>query len=213
MPKPPKATGAGVRHLRKADARLAKVIDAIGALEAHASVETMDHFTALVRIIVGQQLSVLAARAIYNRLLGYFDGKAPTARQLLKADIEALRAAAGLSRPKVGYLHSLAELVASGTLDLSDVDHLSDEDVMTRITVIRGMGEWSAHMYLMFHLDRPDVLATGDLGIRKAVQRLYRLKELPLAPEIERIAQPWRPYRTLACRYLWRSLDSNLPLD
>jgi DNA-3-methyladenine glycosylase II len=167
-----------------------------------------EHYGALVRAIVGQQLSVLAARAIYGRLLARFDGRPPTPAEILADDPDELRAAAGLSRAKVSYLRSLAEHVLSGELELERLDELPDEQVIEELTAVKGIGEWSAHMFLMFQLERPDVLAVGDLGIRRAIERAYGLPGLPSTAEMERIAEPWRPYRTLACRYLWRSLQN-----
>jgi DNA-3-methyladenine glycosylase II len=164
-----------------------------------------DHYGALVRAIVGQQLSVHAARAIWARLLEYFGGDPPDPEQLLASDPEALRPAVGLSRAKVTYLRSLAEHVASGELELDRLHELSDEEVVAELTAVRGLGLWSAQMFLMFQLERPDVLPVGDLGIRRAVERIYELDGLPDAAAIEAIAEPWRPYRTLACRYLWLS--------
>jgi DNA-3-methyladenine glycosylase II len=167
-----------------------------------------DHYGALLRAIVGQQLSVSAARAIYARLLARFPDRPPTPAEILADDPEALRTAAGLSHAKVGYLRSLAEHVLSGELELERLDELDDERVIAELTAVKGIGEWSAHMFLMFHLGRPDVLPVGDLGIRRAMERVYQLPELPTPPEMEQIAAPWRPYRTLACRYLWRSLQN-----
>lgn len=167
-----------------------------------------DHYGALVRTITGQQLSVLAARSIYGRLTARFEDRAPTPQEILDDEPEELRAAAGLSRAKVSYLRSLAEHVLSGELELERLNELSEEDVIAELTAVKGIGVWSAHMFLMFHLDRPDVLPVGDLGIRKGIQLAYGLESLPLAAEMERIAEPWRPHRTLACRYLWRSLDN-----
>jgi DNA-3-methyladenine glycosylase II len=161
-----------------------------------------------VRAIVGQQLSVLAARAIYGRLLERFSGRPPSPEQILADDPEQLRAAAGLSRAKVSFLRSLAEHVLSGELELARMNELDDERVIEELTAVKGIGQWSAHMFLMFHLQREDVLAVGDLGIRRAMQFAYGLQELPAPAEMERIAEPWRPYRTLACRYLWRSLQN-----
>jgi len=161
-----------------------------------------------VRTITGQQLSVLAARAIYGRLTARFDGRAPTPQEILDDEPEELRAAAGLSRAKVGFLRSLAEHVITGELELERLDDLDEEAVIAELTAVKGIGLWSAHMFLMFHLDRPDVLPVGDLGIRKAIERAYGLDGLPLPAEMEEIAAPWRPHRTLACRYLWRSLDN-----
>ncbi len=167
-----------------------------------------DHYGALVRAIVGQQLSVRAARAIYGRLLARFSDRPPTPAEILADDPEELRAAAGLSRAKVTYLRSLAEHVLSGELELDRLDQLGDEEVVAELTAVKGIGLWSAQMFLMFHLDRPDVLPVGDLGIRRAIERAYQLPELPQAAQMEGIAEPWRPYRTLACRYLWRSLQN-----
>ena len=162
-----------------------------------------------MRSIVGQQLSVLAARAIYGRLTARFGGRPPTPQEILADDPEELRAAAGLSRAKVCFLRSLAEHVLSGELELERLDALSDERGDRRSSSrSRGSAQWSAHMFLMFHLERPDVLPVGDLGIRRAIERAYGLAELPQPAQMEQIAEPWRPYRTLACRYLWRSLEN-----
>lgn len=197
-------------HLHASDPVLAKIIDAIGKLSnaRQGRPEKDDHYGALVRTIVGQQLSVLAARAIYGRLTARFDGRPPTPQEILADEPEELRAAAGLSRAKVGFLRSLAEHVLSGELELEHLDRLQDNDVIAELVAVKGIGEWSAHMFLMFHLERPDVLAVGDLGIRRAIERAYGLDDLPDAATIEAIATAWRPYRTLACRYLWRSLDN-----
>jgi DNA-3-methyladenine glycosylase II len=199
-----------VEHLRNSDPVLARIIDQVGKLPSVRAgrPDPDDHYGALVRSIVGQQLSVLAARAIYGRLIERFGGRAPTAREILDDDPEALRAAAGLSRAKVGFLRSLAEHVLSGELELAHLDALPDDEVIAELVAVKGLGEWTSHMFLMFHLDRPDVLAVGDLGIRRAVERAYDLAELPTAAELEALAEPWRPYRTLACRYLWRSLEN-----
>jgi DNA-3-methyladenine glycosylase II len=167
-----------------------------------------DHYGTLVRAIVGQQLSTKAARSIFGRLTDRFEGHTPSPEEVLADDPEELRLAAGLSRPKVGYLRSLAEHVLSGELELERLDELEDESVIAELVAVKGLGVWSAHMFLMFHLQRPDVLPVGDLGIRKAIERAYELKQLPEAAEMEAIAEPWRPHRTLACRYLWRSLDN-----
>jgi DNA-3-methyladenine glycosylase II len=195
-------------HLRAADPVLAEVIDAVGKLPSARAgrPEREDHYGALVRSIVGQQLSVLAARAIYGRLTERFGGRPPTPQELLADEPEELRAAAGLSRAKVGFLRSLAEHVLSGELELERLGRLPDEQVVAELVAVKGLGEWTAHMFLMFHLERPDVLAVGDLGIRRAIERAYGLDQLPSPAEVEGIGEPWRPHRTLACRYLWRSL-------
>ena len=197
-------------HLRASDPVLAALIDRVGKLPTarQGRPELDDHYGALVRTIVGQQLSVLAARAIYGRLTERFGGRPPTPQEILADEPEELRAAAGLSRAKVGFLPSLAEHALSGELELERLNELDDEAVIAELVAVKGIGEWSAHMFLMFHLDRPDVLAVGDLGIRRAIEIAYGLEELPKPQQMEQIAEPWRPFRTLACRYLWRSLDN-----
>jgi DNA-3-methyladenine glycosylase II len=200
-----------------AEAQLAKADPVLGALIAQLGPDDparrrdgrpSDHYGALVRAIVGQQLSTKAARSIFGRLTERFDGRTPTPQELLDDDPEALRAAAGLSRAKVSYLRSLAEHVLSGELELERLDALPDEEVSAELIAVKGLGQWTADIFLMFHLGRPDVLPVGDLGIRRAVERAYGLAELPDPAELTRIAEPWRPHRTLACLYLWRSLDN-----
>ena len=197
-------------QLRAADPVLGTLIDRVGNLpDARAGrPDADDHYGALVRSITGQQLSVLAARAIYGRLTARFEGRAPTPQEILADEPEELRAAAGLSRAKVSYLRSLAEHVLSGELELELLDNLPDEQVVAELVAVKGLGLWTAQMFLMFHLERPDILPVGDLGIRRAIERAYGLDGLPLAPTMEEIAEPWQPHRTLACRYLWRSLDN-----
>jgi DNA-3-methyladenine glycosylase II len=167
-----------------------------------------DLYGALVRTIAGQQLSVLAARAIWTKLLAYFDGRVPTPEEILAEDPETLRAAAGFSRAKVAYLRSLAEHVLAGELELERLAELPDDEVIRALTAVKGIGEWSSHMFLMFTLHRLDVLAVGDLGVRNAAMRAYGLPAPPKAAELEALAEPWRPHRTRACLYLWRSLEN-----
>ena len=189
---------------------MSKLIDSVGRLPSARAgrPDPQDHYGALVRAITGQQLSVLAARAIYGRLTARYGGRPPTPHEILAEDPEELRATAGLSRAKTSYLRSLAEHVVSGELELARLDDLPDEEVVQELVAVKGIGLWSAQMFLMFQLERPDVLPTGDLGIRKAIQRAYGLTEAPSVAEMEEIGEPWRPYRTLACRYLWRSLHN-----
>jgi DNA-3-methyladenine glycosylase II len=199
-----------VQYLRAADPVLAAIIDQHGpeGLGEGRSRNRSEHYGALVSSIVGQQLSTKAAAAIFRRLTDRYGGRTPTPQEVLADDPEELKAAAGLSRAKVSFLRSLAEHVIDGSLELEKLDVLSDEAVITELTAVKGIGVWSAHMFLMFHLERPDVLAVGDLGIRKSMMLAYGLEALPLPPAMEEIAQPWRPHRTLACRYLWRALDN-----
>jgi DNA-3-methyladenine glycosylase II len=198
-------------HLRAVDAVLGALIDSLGPLDLSRRPDRPDpgdHYAALVRSIVGQQLSTSAARAIWARLVAYFDGHPPTPTQVLEADQEEMRVAAGLSHAKVKYLRSLAEHVLDGTLELQRLDRMAEDEVIAELTAVSGIGEWTTQMFLMFQLDRPDVLAAGDLGIRRAVERLYALPEIPPPAEVLRIGAPWSPYRTVACLYLWRSLDA-----
>ena len=167
-----------------------------------------DHYAALVRAIVGQQLSTRAARAIHGRLLERFGGHPPSPAEVLAADPDEMRVAAGLSHAKTRSLRSLAEHVASGQLELDRLDALDDDEVMADLVAVKGIGAWSAHIFLMFQLGRPDVLAVGDLGIRRAAQRAYGLAEMPSPAELTALGEPWRPYRTAACVLLWRSLDN-----
>lgn len=197
-------------RLRSADPTLGALIDAIGpdGLGDARAGRPDDHYGALVRAIVGQQLSTKAARTIYLRLCERYGGRTPTPEELLADDLDALRAAAGLSRAKASYLRSLAEHVVSGELELERFDAMGDAEVAAELIAVKGLGQWTVDMYLMFHLGRPDVLPVGDLGIRRAVERAYGLPALPDPAQLTAIAEPWRPHRTLACRYLWRSLDN-----
>lgn len=169
-----------------------------------------DAYATLLRTVIGQQLSAKAAFTIHGRVLDLYGGRHPTPEELLATPVEDLRAC-GLSGRKVEYIRSLAEHVRDGELELDRLDELTDEEVIAEIVAVRGFGEWSAQMLLMFFLERPDVLPTGDLGIRRAVQIRYGLRELPDREELERIAEPWRPHRSLACIHLWESLQ-NMPV-
>jgi len=209
------AAGAALAHLRAADPVLARLLDEQGPPETRRDPSRpapSDHYGALVRSIVGQQLSVIAARSIYARLVAFFGGHTPSPAEVLAAEPDEMRVAAGLSRAKTASLRSLAEHVVSGDLELERLDALSDEEIVTKLVAVKGIGEWSAHMFLMFQLERPDVLAVGDLGIRRAAERAYGLDALPSPAELTALAEPWRPYRTLACRILWHWLG-NTPVQ
>jgi len=195
-------------QLRAADPVLGALIDALGPIDLNDRAgRPDDHYGALVRAIVGQQLSTKAARTIYGRLTERFGGHTPTPAEILADDPEELRSV-GLSRAKASYLRSLAEHIVTGELELERFDAMPDAEVEAELVAVKGLGQWTAHMYLMFHLGRPDVLPVGDLGIRRAVERAYGLPGLPDPAQLTEIAEPWRPHRTLACRYLWRSLDN-----
>jgi DNA-3-methyladenine glycosylase II len=201
---------AAVDELRAADPVMAALIDRLGAdsLGDPRRGRTRDHYGSLIRSIVGQQVSTQSAAAIYGRLIGRYGGRTPSPEEVLAEDPETLRAAAGLSHAKLAYLRSLAEHVVDGSLELDNLDRLSDEQIMAELVAVKGIGPWTAQTFLMFHLERPDVLPVGDLGIRRAMMIEYGLDALPAPAEMERIAEPWRPHRTLACRFLWRSLHA-----
>jgi DNA-3-methyladenine glycosylase II len=204
-----KATRKAIDALRTADPVMERLIAEHGDLVKRDLKRERpgDAYGALLRSIVGQQLSTKAASTIYGRMLELFGGHAPTPKQLLKADPDKIRAA-GLSRPKIAYLRDLAQHVEDGTLELERLPDLPDDEVAGQLTAIKGLGRWTADMFLMFHLGRPDVLPVGDQGIRRAVKVEYRLRKFPEPKRLEKIAKPWQPHRTLACLYLWSSLDN-----
>ena len=166
-----------------------------------------DHFSALVRAIVSQQLSTRAAATIHARVVALFPDGAVTPEALAFVHDEQLRRA-GLSRQKVLYLRDLCDRVGSGDLVLPGIEALDDEAVIAALTRVKGIGRWTAEMFLMFRLHRPDVLPVGDLGIVTAVQRQYGLRKRPTPERLRALAETWRPYRSVACWYLWRSLDA-----
>jgi DNA-3-methyladenine glycosylase II len=204
-------SAAGRRHLTAADPTMAALVERIGKIDLatrlrrRSEERPADAYGALLRAIVGQQLSTKAARTIYGRVLDLFGGRTPSPQELLAAPEAGLRAA-GLSGRKVEYIRDLAAHVISGELELERLGELSDEEVIAEIVAVRGLGVWTAEMFLIFHLERPDVLSGGDLGIRKAVQVEYGLAEMPAPARVLEIGEPWRPHRSLASLYLWESL-------
>jgi DNA-3-methyladenine glycosylase II len=187
----------------RCDSRLAPLIKRVGRCRLPDS-RTLEPYAALVRAILSQQLSSKAAETIFGRvvvLVGSREHVTPTG--ILAADPIALRAA-GVSRPKISYLRDLAERVSDGRLDLHALDAQSDEQVIEAITAVKGLGRWSAEMFLMFRLNRADVFPVGDLGIVKGMQRLLGMKSRPAPSTMNRAAELWRPYRSVAAWYLWR---------
>jgi DNA-3-methyladenine glycosylase II len=172
-----------------------------------AAAQRADHFSALVRAITGQQLSTKAASTIYGRMVALMPDAVPTVEGFACVSDEHLRAA-GMSRQKTAYLRDLCEKISNRTLDLDALATLSDEDVIKALVTVKGIGRWSAEMFLIFRLHRPDVLPVGDLGIVTAVQRVYRLRKQPTPERLRKIGEAWRPYRSVASWYLWRSLDN-----
>lgn len=164
-------------------------------------------FHALARAILFQQVSGAAGTAIYRRLVALFPGQRfPRPDQLAQLTPEALREA-GISRQKAGYLLDLAARLSDGRLSPRRIARLSDEEALTELTSVRGIGEWTAQIFLMFTLHRPDVLPLGDLGLRRGMQHLFELDEPPARDHMERLAEPWRPFRSAASWYLWRAAD------
>jgi len=200
-----------MEHLAAADPVMGEIVAAHGPLdlEARTRGRPEDSYGALVRSITGQQLSVKAAHTIYLRVCDLYGGRTPTTQELIDTDPDELRAA-GLSYSKAAFLADLAQRIQSGELAIERFDELDDREVSDQLVQVKGIGQWTADVFMMFHLGRPDILPVGDLGIRKAAEVNYGLRKLPSPDRLRRLAQPWRPYRTLACVYLWESL-ANAP--
>jgi DNA-3-methyladenine glycosylase II len=191
------------RELMRRDPRLGAIIRRVGRCRLTDS-RSDDPFTALVRVIMSQQLSGKAAETIFGRVVALAGGSEPLDPATVRAlSADALRGA-GVSRPKISYVYDLADRVTDGRLDLHAFDAHADEDVIAAITAVKGLGRWSAEMFLMFRLNRPDVFPVGDLGIVKAMQTLHGMKRRPSERTMLRLAEPWRPYRSVAAWYLWR---------
>jgi DNA-3-methyladenine glycosylase II len=188
---------------------MAALVDQIGPLDTRRRRRGRpdDAYGILVRSITGQQLSTKAAATIYGRLTDRYGGRTPTPQEILDTDPQELRAL-GLSNAKAAYLRDLAEHIVDGELPIDDLASMSDTEVYDALIAVKGLGRWTIDMFLIFHLGRPDVLPVGDLGIRKAIQVQYGLEDLPSPSQMEQIAETWRPQRTLACLYLWESLDN-----
>ena len=176
-----------------------------------ADAQHADPFHALLRAIVSQQLSTKAAATIAARFDGLYGGP-PTPAQVIATSDEQLRAV-GFSTQKIGYVRDLCRRINDGALPLAALDAMSDEEVIEVLTQVKGIGRWTAEMFLMFRLHRPDVLPVGDLGIVKAVQKAYGLRKIPTAERLTRIGEAWRPYRSIACWYLWASLHNKPPIN
>jgi DNA-3-methyladenine glycosylase II len=194
------------RVLLRGDAVLAALIKRHGPCGL-AAAQRADHFSALVRAITNQQLSTKAAATIYGRLAALMAAETPTPKGLASVTDGQLREV-GYSRQKISYLRDLSAHVRDGTLDLDTIHELSDDEVIATLTEVKGIGRWSAEMFLMFRLHRPDVLPVGDLGIVTAIRTQYRLRKTPTPDRIRRIGAAWKPYRSVACWYLWRSLNN-----
>ncbi|HEX7031839.1 MAG TPA: DNA-3-methyladenine glycosylase [Nitrososphaera sp.] len=191
-----------LKHLSAADPRLAEIIESVGAYEIKLR---KDPFRSLVEAIIYQQLAGSAADAIYRRFIRIY-GRVPRPAQLLATKDSELRAA-GLSSRKIEYLKDLAARASDGRLKLSQLSKMRDEEVIEQLVQVKGIGRWTAEMFLIFCLGREDVLPVGDLGLRKAMQKAYSLAELPTPEIMWNIARPWRPYCSVATWYMWKSLE------
>jgi DNA-3-methyladenine glycosylase II len=209
MPEPQFSVEAALAHLHGADKKLGAVIDRVGSYNAP---RRDDPYAALVRAILFQQLAGAAANAIQKRFFALYgsETKPPAPHQILETTDEQFRAA-GISRQKMGYLRDLAAHVADGRLLLDELPALEDTEVIARITAVKGLGEWSAHMFLMFHLGRPDVLPVGDLGVRNGMRLTYELPEVPTPKQALEIGAPWAPYRSVGSWYMWRAGEPVAP--
>ena len=205
MPIDPRTLRKATARLRRSDPVLAAIIREVGPCRLQTD-DRGGAFAALVESIVYQQITGKAAASIYGRVRRLIGRRHPRPQDILAATEAALRAA-GLSRQKVMYLRDLSERVAAG-LKLRAIGRLEDEAVIEALIHVKGIGRWTVEMFLIFRLGRLDVLPVHDYGIRKAMQRAYRMRKLPSPDRMRKLAEPWRPYRTVACWYLWRSLDS-----
>ena len=193
-----------LRHLSHADKRMEKLIDKFGPPNFNLM---NNYYESLIRSIVYQQLSGKAASIIYERLLDLFVFDIyPEPKDILAVSIETLRSS-GLSYQKVNYIQDLSEKWQDGTMNLTDIDSMTDEEISSELIKVKGIGQWTADMFLMFTLGRPDVFPFGDLGIQKGVMILTNMNRLPTQKEMERKTKKWQPYRTVAAWYLWKLVD------
>ena len=191
-------------HFKERDPKIARVIQTIGPFQLKRN---RNYFVVLSRSIVSQQISTAAADTIFARFEKLFDGHAATPERVAGLKAPPLRAA-GLSRQKAAYLKDLSHRFIDGTIRPHRLNYLDNEEIIDQLTQVHGIGRWTAEMFLIFVLNRPDVFPVDDLGLRKAVQLHWNLDELPTADELTALAEPWRPYRSMATWYLWQSLNS-----
>ena len=193
-------------HLRGCDPVMATIIDRVGDCR-FAPMAEGTHYEALLRSIIYQQLSGRAAATIHGRFVALYPRRAPTAQRVLGTSDEVLRSV-GLSRQKIGYIRDLSRKVASRELPVRTLHTLDDDAIVESLVRVKGIGRWTAQMFLMFRLGRPDVLPELDLGIQKAIQLNWRKRKLPKPADVLKIGKPWAPYRSIASWYLWRSLET-----
>ncbi len=199
----PRVWHRGVRYLKRSDPVLARIISRVGPVKFELD---DDHYEAVVGSIIFQQLAGSAARAILNRFKQLYGGRLPSPREYLSTDVEKLRGS-GLSPQKISYIKDLAERLENGTLNLKRLENLPDEEALNELDNVRGIGRWTAEMFLIFKLGRTDVLPVDDLGLRKAAQKHYRLRKLPTRDRFEELAEKWHPYSSISTFYLWKSME------
>jgi DNA-3-methyladenine glycosylase II len=193
-----------LQYLCKADSNLEKIIKVVGKYSIKIR---NDPFQSLIESIIYQQLAGKAANAIYNRFINYYDNKQVTPTRILNSSNDNLKKV-GLSNRKIDYLKDLASHVYDGRINLEELPTMNDEEIINKLVNVKGIGRWTSEMFLIFSLGRQDVLPVTDLGVRKAIQKVYSLSELPKPNTMMEIAQPWRPYRSIATWYLWKSLSN-----
>ena len=203
------SAAAAYRHLRRVDPVVGRLIDEHGPYTPRPSTEP---YAQLVRTILFQQLAGAAASTIQRRLYALFgdEARTPTPEELLATDDDTFRSV-GVSRQKAGYLRDLARHTIEGNLDFDHIDNYTDDEVIAHLTAVKGIGEWSAHMFLMFQLGRPDVLPIGDLGVQKGMEVSYNLTHTPKPAEAAEIGAKWAPYRSVASWYMWRAVETVTP--
>lgn len=194
-------------YLREKDPILGTYIQKISAKDDFCLTKSKDYFKSLCREIIGQQLSGKVAEVIFERFIKLFPNKIPSPEKVLRLEDLQLRTV-GMSWSKVKFLKDLAEKVNCGVLDLDKLNNLSDAEVTRELSQVKGIGPWTAEMFLMFSLAREDVFSLGDLGLKRAIQKMYKLKREPSKRYMERISRKWSPYRTYVCLILWHSIDS-----
>ena len=192
-----------IKYLSEADVRLGEVITSVGQYSIKLRKEP---FQSLVESIIFQQLAGSAASVIYDRFLRYYDNSPPFPDQIISTPDSIFKSKIGLSNSKIEYIKALSTQVVRKTLDLSKLPELEDEEIVNQLVQVKGIGRWTAEMFLIFCLGRLDVLPVSDLGVKKAIKNIYSLPELPKPSEMLTISQPWKPYRTVATWYLWKSL-------
>ncbi len=193
-----------VRYLCQTDFRLGEVIRSVGKY----SIKTAnDPFLSLIRSIISQQLAERVANVIYGRFLEYYNNVSPIPEQILLTPDNILKTKVGLSSKKIEYIKDLSARVIDRRLNLALTSEMSDDEIVNQLIQVKGIGKWTAEMFLIFCLGRPDIFPVGDLGVRKAIQKLYTLPELPIPSTMLAISQPWKPYRSIATWYLWKSLS------